>query len=86
MLRSSPGIIETALAHIGGSYHPINLHRGPFLPHDQNLLPGFKSDHDVSILAGLPHEHVTIFRFQDLSRACEEEKEERTEKLVLNGI
>ncbi|KAL4580546.1 hypothetical protein LXL04_016744 [Taraxacum kok-saghyz] len=84
--HSSPGIIATALAHIGKSYHPMNLHLDHFLPHDHNLLPGFESDHDVSILVGLPHEHVTIFRFQYLLRACEEEKEERTDKLVLNDI
>ncbi|KAL4556229.1 hypothetical protein LXL04_038873 [Taraxacum kok-saghyz] len=58
--RSKPGIIDTALAHIGGSYHLINPHLDPFLPHDQNLLPRFKFDHDVSILARLPQEHVTI--------------------------
>ncbi|KAL4554634.1 hypothetical protein LXL04_037232 [Taraxacum kok-saghyz] len=32
--RSKPGIIDTALAHIGGSYHPINPHLDHFLPHD----------------------------------------------------
>ncbi|KAL4570743.1 hypothetical protein LXL04_026404 [Taraxacum kok-saghyz] len=50
-----------ALAHIGGSYQPINPHLDPSLPHDQNLLPGFKSDQDVIILAGLPHLHISIF-------------------------
>ncbi|CAI9275692.1 unnamed protein product [Lactuca saligna] len=72
---SKPGMMALALAHSGGSSHPINRQTESFIGHGKNPLPGFKRVQDVFTTTTFPQKHSTIFVVAELKKKKGRRKE-----------